>query len=84
MANKKAKYDCDAMREAAIRLNHAILRDQGGFCVETLHALTDLCEAAKLPDYMGVNAVTNWTISGEGEENVRFFGAGAHVDADQN
>ncbi len=72
------------LRAAAARVNDALLRDPGGFGLEVLHALTELCEAAGLPDYMGVNAVTNWTISGEGEENVRFFGAGAHVDANQN
>jgi hypothetical protein len=72
------------LRRAAERLSEAIMHDQGGFCLDTLHALNDLCEAAGLPDYVGVTAVTDWEISGDGEENVRFFGAGAHVDADAN
>lgn len=65
---------------AAKRLADAIMHDQGGFCVETLHALTDLCEAAGIPDFTGVTAATDWTISGEGEENVRFFGAAAFTN----
>jgi hypothetical protein len=73
-----------ALKSAVARVNDAIMRDPGGFSLLTLHALNDLCEAAGFPDYTGVTAVTNWTISGEGEENVRFFGAGAHVDASQN
>lgn len=80
----KNTANCEALRRAAAELSEAIMRDQGGFCLETLHALTAMCEAAGLPDYVGVNAVTDWTISGEGEENVRFFGAGAHVDAGSN
>lgn len=72
------------LRAAAARLNDAIMRDPGGFGLETLHALTALSEAAGLPDHIGVTAVTDWEISGEGEENVRFFGAGAHVDAESN
>jgi hypothetical protein len=73
-----------ALKAAAARVNDAVMRDPGGFGLETLHALNALCEAAGLPDFTGVNAVTDWEISGEGEENVRFFGAGAHVDAEAN
>jgi len=73
-----------ALIAAARGVNDAVMRDPGGFCVETLHALVALCEAAGLPDCSGVTAVTDWEISGEGEENVRFFGAGAHVAAEQN
>jgi hypothetical protein len=73
-----------ALKAAAARVHDAVMRDPGGFGLETLHALNDLCEAAGLPDFTGVNAVTDWEISGEGEENVRFFGAGAHVDAEAN
>jgi hypothetical protein len=73
-----------ALKAAAARVNDAVMRDSGGFGLETLHALNALCEAAGLPDFTGVNAVTDWEISGEGEENVRFFGAGAHVDAEAN
>lgn len=73
-----------AIKQAAATLADAIMRDEGGFCLETLHALNALCEAAGLPDYTGVTAATDWTISGEGEEQVRFFGAGAHVDAESN
>ena len=83
MAKKKAS-GCDTLRRAAHRLNDAIMRDPGGFSLDTLNALNVLCEAAGVPDYTGVKSVTDWTISGEGEENVRFFGAGAHVNADQN
>lgn len=73
-----------ALKAAAARVNEAVMRDPGGFSLDTLHALNALCEAAGLPDYTGVTAVTDWEISGEGEENVRFFGAGAHVDAEAN
>lgn len=73
-----------AIKKAAAILADAIMQDEGGFCLETLHALNALCEAAGLPDYTGVTAATEWSISGEGEENVRFFGAGAHVDAECN
>lgn len=69
-----------ALVAAARRVNDAIMHDPGGFCLETLHALNELCEAAGLPDFTGVNAVTGWEISGEGEENVRFFGAAAHTN----
>jgi hypothetical protein len=72
------------LKRAASKIADAIMRDPGGFYVETLHALTELCDVAGLPDNTGVNAVTDWTISGEGEENVRFFGAGAHVDEELN
>ena len=78
----KQSRGCETLRKAATALNDAIMRDQGGFCLETLHALNALAEAAGLPDYVGVTAVTDWEISGEGEENVRFFGA--HIDADSN
>lgn len=72
------------VKAAAARLVEAISRDEGGFCLETLHALNELCEAAGLPDHMGVTAATDWTISGEGEENVRFFGAAAGVEPGSN
>lgn len=72
------------IKQAAAALADAIMRDEGGFCLETLHSLNALCEAAGLPDYTGVTAATDWSISGEGEEEVRFFGAGAHVDAESN
>lgn len=81
---KKKSGGCEKLRHAAQQLEAAIMRDPGGFCLETLHALTALSEAAGLPDYVGVTAVTDWEIRGEGEENVRFFGAGAHVDAGSN
>lgn len=73
-----------ALKKAASNLANSIMRDEGGFCLETLHALNELCQAAGLPDYTGVTAETDWSISGEGEENVRFFGIGAHVDAERN
>ena len=72
------------IKEAAAALVDAIMRDAGGFSLETLHAMNSLSEVAGLPDHRGVTAATDWAISGEGEENVRFFGAGAHVDASSN
>jgi hypothetical protein len=72
------------LKSAAARVADAVMRDPGGFGLETLHALNALGDAAGLPDHIGVTAVTDWSISGEGEENVRFFGAGAHVDAESN
>jgi hypothetical protein len=73
-----------AVKQAAAALVAAISRDEGGFCLETLHAMNALCEVAGIPDYTGVTAATDWSISGEGDDNVRFFGAGAHVDAEAN
>jgi hypothetical protein len=72
------------LKLAVASLIDAICHDQGGFCVETLHAIATVSEVAGLPDYTGVTAATNWTISGEGEENVRFFGAAAHADSECN
>jgi len=71
------------LKAAARRLEQAIMSDPGGFGLETLHALVELSEAAGLPDYTGVTSVTDWTISGEGEENVRFFGAAAHTNLEE-
>lgn len=84
MAQKKSECNCEQLRDAARLLADTVMGDPGGFCLATLHALTALAEAAGLPDYVGVTAVTDWEISGEGEENVRFFGAGAHSDAELN
>jgi hypothetical protein len=75
-----AKASLARLKAAARRLEQAIMSDPGGFGLETLHALNELSEAAGLPDYTGVKSVTDWTISGEGEENVRFFGAAAHTN----
>jgi hypothetical protein len=77
MSDKKALA---RLKAAAKRLEAAIMSDAGGFCLETLHALNELSEAAGLTDYVGVKSATDWTISGEGEENVRFFGAAAHTN----
>ena len=77
MSDKKALAQ---LRAAAKRLEQAIMSDPGGFCLDTLHALNELSDAAGLPDYIGVTSVTGWTISGEGEENVRFFGSAAHTE----
>lgn len=74
----------ETIKKAAAALTDAIMRDEGGFCLETLHALNAMCEAAGLPDYTGVTAATDWSISGEGEENPRFFGAGANMDVECN
>lgn len=84
MASKNECDNCERIRHAARAAIDAVMSDPGGFYLETLHALAALSEAAGLPDYVGVNAMTNWEISGEGEENVRFFGAGAHVDEGSN
>ena len=75
LANKLA-----GLRAVASRVNDAVMRDPGGFWIETLHALSALCDAFDLPDYVGVISATDWTISGDGEENVRFFGASAHTN----
>jgi len=77
MSDKKALA---RLKAAARRMEQAIMSDPGGFGLETLHALVELSDAAGLPDYTGVQSVTDWTISGEGEENVRFFGAAAHTN----
>ena len=81
MTDKKKLVE---IKDAAANLADAIMRDPGGFCLETLHALSAMCEVAGIPDYTGVTAATDWSISGDGEDNVRFFGAGAHVDAECN
>ena len=73
------KTDLARLKAAARRLEQAIMSDPGGFGLETLHALAELSDAAGLPDYTGITSATDWTISGEGEENVRFFGAAAHT-----
>lgn len=73
-----------AIKKSVASLVDSIMRDEGGFCLETLHAVAAVCQAAGLPDYTGVIAETDWSISGEGEENVRFFGAGSRVDAECN
>jgi len=71
------------MVRAAARLLDSIMRDEGGFCLETLHSMTALAEAAGLPDYTGVTAVTGWSVEGHGDEP-RFWGEGAMVDAESN
>ena len=70
-----------AVKKAAAQLVDAILRDEGGFCVETLHAINDLSEAAGLPDYTGVTAVHHWTISSVGNDSARFFGEAVHAES---
>jgi len=70
-----------AVKKAAAQLVNAILRDEGGFCVETLHAMNSLSEVAGLPDYTGVTASDDWQISGEGDDNVRFFGEAVHAES---
>jgi len=72
------------IKKAAAALADAIMRDEGGFGLETLHALNALGEVAGLPDCTGVTAATDWEISGEGEDNPRFFGASAHIDVESN
>lgn len=62
------------MVRAAGRLVDAIMRDTGGFGVETLHRMTELSELAGLPDHDGVTAATGWSI--DGGDEVRFWGEG--------
>jgi hypothetical protein len=69
------------LKLAVASLIDAICHDEGGFCVKTLHAIATVSEVAGLPDYTGVRAVWHWTISGEGEENVRFFGAATRAES---
>jgi hypothetical protein len=52
------------VRRAAGRLVEAIMRDEGGFSVETLHCMVALGKAAGLPDDEEVIAVTNWRLKG--------------------
>lgn len=66
-----------AVKAAAADLIDAISRDEGGFGLETLHAMVRVCEIAGIPDPGGVTAATEWTVSGGGgDESVRFFGEG--------
>ena len=84
-----AKKSSDSMKlvkvkRAAAALVDAIMTDTGGFSRETLHAMVALEEAVGLPDYGPVTAATDWQMSGEGEENVRFWGQAALADARNN
>lgn len=74
-----------ALKDAVAELVDAVSRDEGGFCLETLHAMVRVCETAGIPDPGGVTAVTGWTVSaGGGDENVRFFGEGTDAAASAN
>jgi hypothetical protein len=63
------------MKKAASRLVNAIMRDEGGFSLDTLHSMTELGKAASLPDDESVVAVTKWHMKSTGEEP-RFWGGG--------
>ena len=63
------------MVRAAGRLVDAIMQDNCGFCIETLHRMVELSELAGLPDRAGVTAVTGWQL--DGGDEVRFWGEGA-------
>lgn len=71
------------IERAAARLIDAIMRDSGGFSVEVLHRMTELGDAAGLPDHIGVTAATNWKMESSGDEP-RCWGAGALADAENN
>jgi len=81
MANDKKFTD---LKAAAAQLVNAVMRDEGGFSLETLHAIKAVAEAAGLPDYTGVEARTEWTISGSDNDEVRFWGATALTDIESN
>jgi hypothetical protein len=68
---------------AAARLIDAVMRDPGGFSVEVLHRMTELGDAAGLPDHIGVTAATNWSMQSNSDEP-RCWGAGALADVGSN
>jgi hypothetical protein len=73
----KCQEKLAALKVAVAELVDAVSRDEGGFCLEALHAMVRVCEIAGIPDPGGVTAATEWTVSGGGgDENVRFFGEG--------
>jgi hypothetical protein len=81
MANDKQISD---LKAAAAKLVDAVMRDEGGFSLETLHAINEMAQAAGLPDYTGVTARTEWSISGSDNDEVRFWGATALTDIEAN
>lgn len=76
----KEQSEVDAIKQAAAGLVAAIMRDAGGFSLETLFAMNRLCDVAGLPDDTGVHAVED---DGEGGEP-RFYGAQAAVNPEIN
>jgi hypothetical protein len=71
------------MTRAAGELVDAIMRDEGGFSVETLHAMLKLANLAGLPDDKPVTAVTGWRMRSESAEP-RMWGELPPVAADRN
>lgn len=76
----KKQYDVHDIRVASEALVAAIMRDAGGFSLETLAAMNFLCEVAGLPDDTGVDAVEDWDGSGE----PRFFGDSSAANHEHN
>lgn len=81
MANDKKFSD---LKAAAAKLVDAVMRDEGGFGLETLHAINEMAKVAGLPDYTGVTARTEWEIVGSDNDEVRFWGATALTDIEAN
>lgn len=78
----KCQEKLAALKAAVAELVDAVSHDEGGFCLDTLHAMVRACEIAGIPDPSGVTAATDWTVSaGGGDENVRFFGEGTDAAA---
>ena len=71
------------MTRAAGELVDAIMRDEGGFSLETLNALIKLAEVAGLPDDKPVTAVTGWKMSSYSNEP-RMWGSNVPLAADRN
>ncbi len=66
---------------AAEKLMDAVMSDEGGFCLETLHAMVELGQVAGLPDGGGVVAATGWSMEGGSEERPRFWSNAAAREA---
>lgn len=72
------------MEKAARFLLDSIMRDPGGFSLETLHRMVTLGKLTGHPDHLPVTAVEGeWSVEGSGDEP-RFFGAGALTDVESN
>lgn len=68
---------------SAKRLIDAIMLDQGGFDLITLHCMRDLGDLVGHPDHLPVTAVEGgWSMKG-GDE-VRFWGSAAMADVTNN
>lgn len=83
MARMNDAVKLKKIMRAANRLLDAIMLDQGGFDLATLHCMTELGELVGHPDHIPVTAVEGgWKMKG-GDE-VRFWGQGAMADVGSN